>query len=437
MCPGQHSSFLIQGKSYYIKGDTMDNTWKKRFFIIYLGQTFSIIGSAAVQFAIIWHLTQQTGSAVTLSAAAIAGYLPGILFGSFAGVYIDRKRKRSIMVMADGGIALSSLVLAIAFLLTEAPASALIYAILFIRGIGTVFHGIAMQAAIPLFVPEAELVRAGGWGQFVNGAGNLIGPALGALLIANMSMEHVMLVDILGAIFAIICLMSVKLHDPKKEYTKGENPAFGAEFRQGFVALRQNIPLFRSLPHYILTGVLYMPVNALFMLLVVSHYGGSELEASYMEIAAGGGVILGSVVIGQFGAMKRKLSVFSASIALGGIFTMITGLLPPSMFWIGVLVVLLLCVLVPFFNVPFGAYAQESVPKEELGRVTSLIYTLCYIGNPLGIAVAGPIGDVIGVDRLFVYIGILLFFNGLICLFRIRGPEQNYVERKKVVGEVS
>lgn len=414
----------------------MENNWKKRFFVIYLGQTFSIIGSAAVQFAIIWHLTQQTGSAVTLSLAAIAGYLPGIIFGSFAGVHIDRKKKRSVMIMADGGIAVTSLVLAIAFLFTEAPAPALIYTILFVRGIGTVFHGIAMQAAIPLFVPETELVKAGGWGQFVNGAGNLIGPALGALLIANMDMEYVLLVDILGAIFAIVCLVAVKLNDPKKEYTKGENPDFKAEFRQGLAALKRNIPLYRSLPHYIMTGVLYMPVNALFMLLVVSHYGGSELEASYMEIAAGLGVIIGSVVVGQFGAMKRKLTVFSSAITVVGIFTIIIGSLPPTMFWIGVLTVLSLCIIVPFFNVPFGAYAQESVPREELGRVTSLIHTLCYIGNPLGIAIAGPIGDAIGVDRLFVFIGNLLFFNGLICLFRIRKPERNYLDQKSVVEKV-
>lgn len=405
----------------------MKDTWKRRFFIIYLGQAFSIIGSAAVQFAIIWHLTRQTGSAVTLSAAAIAGYLPGILFGSFAGVYIDRKKKRFIMILADGGIALSSALLAIAFLMMETPAFTLIYAVLFIRGIGTVFHGIAMQAAIPLFVPESELVRAGGWAQFVNGAGNLIGPALGALLISNIAMEHVMLVDILGAIFAIVCLMAVKLHDPEKEYTKGEAPAFGAEFRQGLAALKKNIPLYRALPHYILTGVLYMPVNALFMLLVVSHYGGSELEASYMEVAAGLGVILGSIVIGQFRAMKRKLRVFAASIAAIGIFTVIIGLLPASLFWLGVVSVVVLCMLVPFFNVPFGAYSQESIPQEELGRVTSLIYALCCIGNPLGVAIAGPIGDTMGVDRLFVCIGILLFFNGVICLLRLREPEQKYI----------
>ena len=407
----------------------MEHSWKKRFFIIFAGQTFSIIGSAAVQFAIIWYLTAQTGSAVTLSMAAIAGYLPGILFGTFAGVFIDRNRKRTVMVLADGLIAISSLVLAISFIVTENPSTTLIYAILFVRGLGTIFHGISMQAAIPLFVPETELVRAGGWAQFVNGAGNLIGPALGALLIAHMDMEHVMLVDIVGAILAIICLVCVKLNDPKKEYAKEESPNFMAEFRQGLRALRRNIPLYRTMPHYVLTGVLYMPVNALFMLLVVSHYGGTELEASYMEISAAVGAILGSVLIGRFGGMKRKLSVFSLSTAFIGVLIILTGLLPPALFWLAVIVVLILGVSIPFFSVPFSAYGQESIPREELGRVTSLTYTLCYIGNPIGIAIAGPIGDKIGVDSLFIYLGLLLLCNGLLCLARVRGPEQDYIEQ--------
>ena len=413
----------------------MEHTWKRRFFIIFLGQTFSIIGSAAVQFAIIWYLTARTGSAVTLSAAAIAGYLPGILLGAFAGVYIDRSRKRTVMIAADGLIAASSLVLAAAFLTAAEPSAALIYVILFVRGIGTVFHGISMQSAIPLFVPETELVRAGGWAQFVNGAGNLIGPALGAALITFMEMEYVMLVDVAGAVLAIACLACVKLNDPKKEYDREERPNFTAEFRQGFRALRRNVPLARSMPHYVLTGILYMPVNALFMLLVVDHYGGTQVEAGYMEAAAALGAILGSVLIGKFGGMRRKLSVFSAATATLGVLAFIVGSLPPGLFWAAMGAVVLLGVNVPFFTVPIGAYTQESVPMEELGRVTSLAYTLCYIGNPIGIAVSGLVGDLIGVDRLFACLGLLLAANGLLCLARVRGPEREYLERADFCAE--
>ena len=64
--------------------------WKKQFAIIYTGQAFSILGSAAVQFAVIWWLTVQTGSAITLTIASVASFLPNMLIGPFAGVWIDR-----------------------------------------------------------------------------------------------------------------------------------------------------------------------------------------------------------------------------------------------------------------------------------------------------------------------------------------------------------
>lgn len=406
---------------------TLELSWKKKFFTIYAGQAFSIIGSAAVQFAIIFHLTLQTGSAVTLSIAAIAGYLPGILFGSFAGVHIDRNKKKTIMMISDGGIALSSIVLAVAFMMPIQPSNILIYIILFVRGIGTVFHGISMQAAIPLFVPGKELVKAGGWAQLVNGAGNLIGPVIGALLIKFMDMEYVMLVDIVGAILAIICLMCVKLNDPKKEYTKEEKPDFWGEFRHGLKALKKNKLLYRTIPHYVITGFLYMPLNALFMLLVVNYYGGGEAEASYMEIAIGLGMILGSIIVGQFGKMKRKLTIFSLATAIMGSFAFIVGALPPTLFWFGVIITFVWGIVVPFFSVPFGAYAQESILPEDMGRVTSLIYTLCYIGNPLGIAIAGPIADIVGINKLFMTIGILLVINALLCVLFIWKLETEYL----------
>lgn len=405
------------------------NTWKRKFFTIYAGQTFSIIGSSAVQFAIIWYLTQLTGSAVTLSIAAIVGFLPGLLFGSFAGVHIDRNKKKTVMMFADGGIAVSSVVLAVAFLMPSPPPVWIIYLMLFVRGIGSVFHNISMQAAIPLFVPEEELVKAGGWGQFVNGAGNLIGPALGALLITYMDMEYVMLVDILGAAFAVFCLLLVKINDPKKEYKAEEAPDFWKEFKHGLHVLKRNKSLYRATPHYVLTGFFYMPVNAMFLLLIAAHYGGTELQASYAEIAAAVGAILGSVLIGFCGKIKRKLSMFSFSVIAIGSCILVIGALPASFFWICIILTLFVGIGIPFFNVPFNAFMQESIPSEEIGRVSSLLYTLSCVANPLGLILAGPIGDRIGVDSLFVGIGVLLLINGILSVIMVRKSEKEYLTR--------
>ncbi|MDO4754065.1 MAG: MFS transporter [Bacillota bacterium] len=403
------------------------NTWKKTFFTIYAGQAFSIIGSSAVQFAMIWYLTELTASAVTLSVAAIFGFLPGLLFSSFAGVYIDRNKKKTVMVIADGGIAVSSAILAVAFCMPSPPAVWLIYAMLFVRGVGSVFHSISMQAAIPLFVPDTELVKAGGWAQFVNGSGNLIGPALGALLMTYMDMAYVMLVDVVGAAFAIICLLLIKIHDPKKTYRAEESPDFWREFKHGLRVLKGNKALYRATPFYVLTGFLYMPVNAMFLLLVAIHYGGTELQAGYVEVAAAVGAIAGSVLIGLCGEIQRKLQVFSFSVTTIGLCVIIIGALPASLFWLCVVFSLCIGIGIPFFNVPFYAFMQKSIPPDELGRVTSLLYMLCCFVNPLGLIIAGPAGDIIGANRLFVGIGILLFLNGLLSIIMVRKPETEYL----------
>ena len=95
--------------------------WKRQFVVIYTGQAFSILGSAAVQFAIIWWLTVQTESAVTLTIASVVAFLPNMLIGPFAGVWVDRYNRRTVMIAADGLVAVSSAILGVAFWLVPTP----------------------------------------------------------------------------------------------------------------------------------------------------------------------------------------------------------------------------------------------------------------------------------------------------------------------------
>src|ERR1043166_7944801 len=89
--------------------------WAGRFFTIWIGQAFSLFGSALVQFALIWWLTQKSGSATVLAIATLVGMLPQIIVGPFAGALVDRWNRRFIMIVADGTIALFSLLLAYLF----------------------------------------------------------------------------------------------------------------------------------------------------------------------------------------------------------------------------------------------------------------------------------------------------------------------------------
>lgn len=198
----------------------MNKSWKRQFATIYAGQAFSLLGSSVVQFAVIWWLTVETESAVTLAVSTIVTFLPNMFIGPFAGVWIDRYNRRTVMIAADGLVALSSAMLGAAFLLTDNPPLSVIYLILFMRGLGNTFHAPAMQAAIPMLVPVEMLTKAGGWGNLVTSLSNMLGPVLGAALMGVWPIASLMLVDILGAAFAILCLLFVRSRTFRKPTRK-------------------------------------------------------------------------------------------------------------------------------------------------------------------------------------------------------------------------
>ncbi len=85
--------------------------WKPRFFSIWAGQAFSLLGSMLVQFALVWWLTQETGSATVLAMATLVAVLPAIFLGPVAGTLVDRWNRRLVMIVADSLTALATLML--------------------------------------------------------------------------------------------------------------------------------------------------------------------------------------------------------------------------------------------------------------------------------------------------------------------------------------
>src|SRR6266508_6925953 len=192
------SNILIEsiiGQQFFCKGIAygMENTsqhetgkWAGRFFFIWSGQALSLFGSALVQFALIWWLTQKSGSATVLAIATLVGMLPQIVIGPFAGALVDRWNRRIIMMVADGTIATFSLLLAYLFA-TGAVQIWHVYAVMAVRALGGAFHFPAMSASTPLMVPKEQLTRISGLNQALQGINSLAAPPLGAFLISVIS----------------------------------------------------------------------------------------------------------------------------------------------------------------------------------------------------------------------------------------------------------
>ncbi len=185
--------------------------WKQDFYTIWAGQAVSLITSGVLQMAIIWHLTNTTGSAMVLSMATLVGFLPQAVLGSAIGVLVDRWNRKMVMIGADVIIACAGLVLTVISLSAELPVW-IVMLILFIRSVGTAFHSPALSAVTPLLVPEEQLVKCAGYTQSIQSASFILSPAIAAFLYAKWGLNSAVALDVFGAIIACITVAMVHIH---------------------------------------------------------------------------------------------------------------------------------------------------------------------------------------------------------------------------------
>ena len=177
-------------------------SWKTPFFALWTGQAVSLLGSSLVQFALVWWLTQSSGSATVLAGATLAAMLPQILLGPVAGVLVDRGSRRRIMLVSDSLVALTTLALAALFAFGRAQIWH-VYLAMFLRSLGGAFHFAAMQTSTSLMVPREQLARVSGLNQMLNGGMNIVAPPVGALLLGLLPLQGILAIDLTTAVAGI------------------------------------------------------------------------------------------------------------------------------------------------------------------------------------------------------------------------------------------
>src|SRR5512136_2766357 len=147
-----------------------------------------------VQFALVWWLTAQTGSATVLAIGTLVALLPTVLIGPVAGAFVDRHSRRMIMIAADSFVALVTLWLVILLALGRMQVGH-VYAAMFLRAVAGAFQWPAMQASTSLMVPKQHLARVGGMNQALYGLLGMVAPPTGALLVTALPLNGVLAAD--------------------------------------------------------------------------------------------------------------------------------------------------------------------------------------------------------------------------------------------------
>jgi len=388
--------------------------WKQNFFTIWTGQAFSQFSSSVLQFAIIWHLTERTGSAIILSLSMFLGFFPQAVLGPFIGVLIDRYDRKKIMVVSDLMIALVSLGMSAAekmgFLSTG-----LILTVLLLRAIGTAFHTPCLQAVTPQIVPSEELTRCAGYSQTLQSVSEIFSPAVAAVLYAHWSLGNIVLFDAAGALAAVVTLAISRI--PRMERSKKtEKIHVIRETMEGFRVLKTK----KGILGLVLVSALYtialMPVSALFPLMSMSYFGGTSVQASIVEVAFSIGFLVGSLILSLWGGTKNRVYTIIGSYTLMSLSLLVSGILPVSGFWIFAACSWTMGLTGPFYWGMFNPILQSHFQNEYLGRVMTLAGSVRYLCAPIGLSLSGVLAEQFGVQIWFKIAGMLAMAAAAICL---------------------
>ncbi len=389
--------------------------WTIPFFTIWTGQAFSLIGSQILQFALVWWLTQLTGSATVLATATLMAVLPQVFLGPIAGAYVDRWNRRVVMIAADGLVALVALWLAYLFW-TDQMQVWHVYVGMLVRAVGGCFHWPAMQASTSLMVPEEHLTRVAGLNQSMQGALTVIGPPLGALFLGMIPLHGIMLMDVATAILAIVPLFFVHIPQPEKHEEKRKLSVW-SDLREGLRYVKGWPGLLAVIVMATVINFITNPAFSLMPLLVTEHFQGDALQLGWLESSWGVGLVLGGLILSAWGGFRQRVYTSLTALMVEGAAVALVGLAPANGFWLAVAGMFVAGSMNAFVNGPLFALLQGSVAADMQGRVFTVMQSLSWAAWPLSLAAAGPIADAVGVRPWYVVGGIVSSLMGLGALF--------------------
>ncbi len=387
----------------------MIDNWKKNTALFFTSQTLSLFGTMLVQYAIMWHIVLQTQSGVMMTIYILVGVLPTFFTSFFGGVWADRYNKKHLINLADGSIALISLVIAIS-LSAGIDSITLLMIAACVRALGQGIQQPAVASLIPFIVPQKNLLRINGINSSIQSGIFLISPVASASLMSIAPLQTLFLIDVGTALIAIAILyFLVRIKNTNKHTENVAKTSHFDELKSGLRYIKNQRALLLLILLSTLFTIAMSPLSIMTPLQVTRNFGTELWRLSAIEITFAGGMMLGGIIVGIWSFRNKIYSIGAASIATG-LLTISFGL------WTNFIPYLVCMTLggitVPYFNAPSMTLLQEKVASNYLGRVLSVFTMLGSLAMPFGMLFFGPLADTISIDSIMIVTGAVMLLLG-------------------------
>ena len=403
----------------------MCSLWRHREFRkFWAGSAISDVGSQVTALAVpLIAVLTLDATPWQMGLLSAAGGAPILLVGLFAGVWVDRVRRRPVMIATDLGRAALLLIVPLAAV-AGALRIEILYAVLLLSGALTVLFDVAHLSFVPSLVTPDRLVEGNSKLESTSAAAQVAGPSVGGVLVSLLTAPFALLVDALSFLISAAFIAGTLVDEAAPE-TRGGRASVFQEITEG-IRVVVNDRVLRALASAsattILFGHMFLAVYVLYMTRVL---GLSAMGVGLVFATGGVGSLAGSVVAERvarrFGPGPAMIGA-QISFGLTGMFVPLAVLVPS---WALPMIVASefaqwMAILVYYVNAI--SVRQAITPDRLLGRVNATMRFLAGGANPIGAVIGGALGGVLGVPLTLVVasFGMLLGFLWLL-LSPVRG----------------
>ncbi len=420
----------------------------RSFALLWFGQTISRLGDGAYYTALAWLILLLTGSATAMGIVVTAGTIPNVLFLLLGGVAADRLPRRLVMLWSDigrGVLMLLITVLAWTHLLQVWHLVVLSICFGFVDG----FFFPAYQSIPPQLVPTEDLASSNALTGLSQNVSQLIGPLLGAGLVALVGPYLAFGFDGLTFAVSALCLFALRIPSPETlaaispattasaetnaitnaseetSISEADAPSVPASEeparRKGIAGVMQDL---REGIRYTLSStwiwvtIVIASAGNIFLVaplvvgmpkLVRDAYGSGVWLLGVLEAAGAVGSIIGILIVGQMKHMSRRgIKAYLTLIGTGVALVIMGWPLPLGVeIYVAVPANALLGFAIGFFNVIWFTVLQELIPADKLGRVSSIDMMGSFVLTPIGYALGGVVIDQVGPRLVFIGCGVI------------------------------
>ncbi|MBD5466533.1 MAG: MFS transporter, partial [Lachnospiraceae bacterium] len=348
------------------------------------------LGSSMTGFALVLWAYGQSQSAMSVSLMSFCNYVPYVFLSLFVGGFIDKHKKKTIMLVSDSIAAVGSLAI-LAFLLAGNLAVWNIYIMNVVVGITNAFQQPASAVATGQIVPKEKISNVSGMNSFSHNLIVVFSPMLAAFLFATVGLPVILLIDLASFVFAFcVLLFFIMIPEQFREDTHS-SPFDG--IAEGFAFLKKE----KGILYIMLTMALInffsrLTYENILSPMILARSSGDSIALGTVNACMGMGGIAGGIIVSLKKEDRRKAVAIYVSVAFSFLFGDLGMAVGKNVFWWSAAAIAA-SLPIPFVMANQNTILYRKIPVDMQGRVFAVRNAIQYSTIPIGIILGGYLAD--------------------------------------------